>query len=448
MASNEKIIWDYLKSQGLNDYGIAGLMGNLYAESGMSPKNLQNTFEKSLGFTDDTYTAAVDNGTYANFVRDSAGYGLAQWTYWSRKQNLLNFAKARGVSIGDLNMQLAFLVKELGDYGLLNQLKNAASVLAASNVILLQFEKPADQSASMQSRRAGFGQAYFDKYAASVQSVTSTATAKGDVKSMSNSPLVAYTQLSPNHSGQRKHTIDRISPHCVVGQCTAEALGAWFAKSSTQASSNYGIDRDGRVGLYVEEKNCSWCTSSQANDNRAVTIECASDNKEPYAMNSKVYASIIELCVDICERNGKTKLLWFGDKEKSLLYEPKADEMVLTVHRWFAQKSCPGEWLYSRLGQVAAAVTERLQGEGGKGDEDMLSYEDWKKYMEQYRKELQDNDCGNWSEAARKWAISTGMISGMGNTADGQPNYAWADQLTREQAAALFYRFAQMMGKV
>ena len=115
-----------------------------------------------------------------------------------------------------------------------------------------------------------------------------------------NSKMVAYTKLSPNHSGQRTHSIDRITPHCVVGQCTAEGLGDWFAKSSTQASSNYGVDKNGRVGLYVEEKNRSWCSSSGANDQRAVTIECASDTKEPYWMNDKVYQSLIKLCVDIC----------------------------------------------------------------------------------------------------------------------------------------------------
>lgn len=117
-----------------------------------------------------------------------------------------------------------------------------------------------------------------------------------------NSSMVVYTKLSPNHSGQRTHSIDRISPHCVVGQCTAEGLGDWFAKSSTQASSNYGIDRSGRVGMYVEEKNRSWCTSSGANDQRAITIECASDTKEPYTMYDVVYQTLIELCVDICKR--------------------------------------------------------------------------------------------------------------------------------------------------
>lgn len=177
-----------------------------------------------------------------------------------------------------------------------------------------------------------------------------------------NSGMVDYTRLSPNRSGQRTHTIDRISPHCVVGHCTAEGLGDWFARSSTQASSNYGIDRNGRVGLYVEEKNRSWCTSSNANDQRAVTIECASDAKEPYTMKSSVYATLVKLCTGICRRNGKSKLLWLGDKDKALAYNPAADEMVLTVHRWFADKSCPGEWLYSRLGDLASKVTAALGG--------------------------------------------------------------------------------------
>ena len=178
-----------------------------------------------------------------------------------------------------------------------------------------------------------------------------------------NSPMVAYTKLSPNHSGQRTHSIDRITPHCVVGQCTAEGLGDWFARSSTQASSNYGIDKDGRVGLYVEEKNRSWCSSSNANDQRAITIECASDTTEPYAFRDVVYQKLIKLCVDICKRNGKNKLIWFGDKDKTLAYTPKAGEMILTVHRWFANKSCPGNWMYTRMGDLATKVTAQLSGE-------------------------------------------------------------------------------------
>lgn len=177
-----------------------------------------------------------------------------------------------------------------------------------------------------------------------------------------NSKLVDYKRLSPNHSGLRTHTIDRITPHCVVGQCTVETLGSIFMDRNYEASCNYGIGKDGRVALIVEEKNRSWCSSSGLNDQRAITIECASDKTAPYAMNSKVYASLINLCVDICKRNGKKKLLWLGDKNKTLNYNPKADEMVITVHRWFANKSCPGDWLYNRLGDLATEVTKRLSG--------------------------------------------------------------------------------------
>ena len=177
-----------------------------------------------------------------------------------------------------------------------------------------------------------------------------------------NSSLVSYTKLSPNHSGQRTHSIDRITPHCVVGQCSVETLGNIFLPTSRQASCNYGIGVDGRVGMYVEEKNRSWCSSSSANDQRAVTIECASDTTEPYAFKDVVYQTLIKLCVDICKRNGKKKLLWLGDKDKTLSYEPKSDEMVLTVHRWFANKSCPGSWMYARMGDLAAKVTAQLGG--------------------------------------------------------------------------------------
>lgn len=179
---------------------------------------------------------------------------------------------------------------------------------------------------------------------------------------MSNSTLVSYTKLSPNHSGQRTKSIDTITPHCVVGQLSVETLGNVFAPVSRQASSNYGIGTDGRVAMYVEEKNRSWCSSSPENDQRAVTIECASDTTEPYTMNNAVYNSLINLCVDICKRNGKSKLLWFGDKAKTLAYTPKANEMIITVHRWFANKSCPGDWLYARLGDLATKVTAKLGG--------------------------------------------------------------------------------------
>lgn len=177
---------------------------------------------------------------------------------------------------------------------------------------------------------------------------------------MSNSPLVNCTVKSPNHSGKRTHRISRITPHCVVGQLSAESIGGCFTRRSRRASCNYGIGYDGRICLIVDEAYRSWCSSSNSNDQRAVTIECASGKTAPYVMNSAVYKRLVDLCVDICKRNGITKLLWLGSKEATLAYEPKANEAVLTAHRWFANKSCPGDWLYSRYGDLAKKVNARL----------------------------------------------------------------------------------------
>lgn len=179
---------------------------------------------------------------------------------------------------------------------------------------------------------------------------------------MSNSSLVNCIIKSPNHSGARTHSIDRITPHCVVGQLTAESIGGCFISSSRQASCNYGIGKDGRVVLCVDEDKRSWCSSSNSNDQRAVTIECASDTVEPYTMNNVVYEKLVALCADICRRNGINKLLWLGSKEATLAYTPKNGEAVLSAHRWFANKSCPGNWLYNKYGDLANRVTSLLGG--------------------------------------------------------------------------------------
>lgn len=218
--TNEEKIWNYLTAQGLTEAGAAGLMGNLYAESGLEPKNLQNSYEKKLGYTDATYTAAVDNGTYQNFARDAAGYGLAQWTYWSRKEALLDYAKARGKSVGDLETQLGFLVQELSlDYkAVLTTLKATENVKAASNVVLLKFERPADQSVAVQNARAKIGQAYYDKYAAK-------AAPEGGSMSMTEQQLrkkyvdYAITYLGCKESdGSHKKIIDLYNSHTPLAQ--------------------------------------------------------------------------------------------------------------------------------------------------------------------------------------------------------------------------------------
>lgn len=173
---------------------------------------------------------------------------------------------------------------------------------------------------------------------------------------MSNSSMVDYISISPNRTSPRNHKIDTITIHCVVGQLSVERLGAVFEPRSRKASCNYGIGSDGRIGMYVEEKDRSWCSSNASNDHRAITIECASDTTHPYAINDKVYKSLIKLCADICKRNNIKELKWKADK--SLIGQ--VDKQNMTVHRWFANKACPGDYIYNRLGMIAKEVNASL----------------------------------------------------------------------------------------
>ena len=179
---------------------------------------------------------------------------------------------------------------------------------------------------------------------------------------MSNSSLSCMRVISPNRNSPRNHKIDTITPHCVVGQMGVDALGSEFSRESKGASCNYGIGYDGRIVTVVDEEDRSWCSSSPSNDNRAITIECASDAFYPYAVNANVWKSLVELCADICKRNGKTKVLWLRSKEATLACSPKAGEVVLSAHRWFDNKSCPGDYLYSRYGQLAKEINQKLSG--------------------------------------------------------------------------------------
>lgn len=256
-----------------------------------------------------------------------------------------------------------------------------------------------------------------------------------------NSPLTDYTRLSPNHSGLRKHAIDTITIHCMAGNLSVEGCGAMFANPERKASSNYGIGSDGRIGLYVEEKNRSWCTSSASNDNRAVTIEVANiEKQEPWRVSDEAFKSLIKLCADICKRNGIKQLLWKADP--TLIGQVNKQNM--TVHRWFANKSCPGNWLFANHGRIAEEVNKLLvQGEGDVVTQEQFN-QMFKVAMAEYRKSLQDNDAGAWSKTGREWAVGTGLIKGGTPLPNGQPNYMWEDFITREQMAELFYRFKDM----
>ena len=163
---NEHAIWTFLLEKGLPEPAVFGLMGNLRAESGLNPINLENYYEKKLGFSDQTYTAAVDSGAYGGFVSDRAGYGLAQWTSAGRKQGLLNHAQSTHRSIGNLTMQLEYLWAELnGNYkGVLNGIKAAKSIREASDIVLTRFEIPADQSERVKQQRAALGEDIYAQY--------------------------------------------------------------------------------------------------------------------------------------------------------------------------------------------------------------------------------------------------------------------------------------------
>lgn len=173
---------------------------------------------------------------------------------------------------------------------------------------------------------------------------------------MSNSKLVTYTRLSPHKNSPRNHVIDTITIHCIAGQWTAKQGCDYFATTGRDCSANYVVGKDGSIGLSVEEKDRSWCSSSGSNDHRAVTIEVASDAAHPYAVTDAAYKALVDLCVDICQRNGIKELKWKADR--SLIGQ--VDKQNMTVHRWFANKACPGDYLYNRHGQIAAEVNARL----------------------------------------------------------------------------------------
>lgn len=318
-TNNEEKIWNYLKGIGLSDAGTAGLMGNLYAESGLIPNNLQNTYEKKLGLSDAEYTKRVDSGAYANFVRDSAGYGLAQWTYWSRKQGLLDFAKSRGTSIADLETQLGFLAKELSGYSsLLSLLKSANSVKEASDAVLTQFERPADQSSSVKTKRAGYGQAYFDKYAKKA-----VVSAKKEVSALKL--VQAILTKNPCYTSGKKITVKGLMLHSVgCPQPSANAfVKNWNSASYDRACVHGFIDaNDGTVYQTLPWNHRGWHAGGSANNTHIGVEMCepacikytsgasftCSDKSAALAAVQRTYNSAVQLFAMLCKEYGLNPL--------------------------------------------------------------------------------------------------------------------------------------------
>ncbi len=321
--ANEQRIWQYFEKKGFTKYGIAGLMGNLRAESGLNPKNLQNTYEKSLGMTDAQYTQAVDNGTYSNFIKDSAGYGLAQWTFWSRKEKLYKFAKEQKKSIGDLDMQLDFLYKELKEnYTSVHKtLCNATSVLEASNAVLLKFERPADQSEAVQKKRASYGQEYFDTYGTN-KIVNSTNKEETNMGKVITTGMISATINgikvdtskkchSSNYTNDSSRTVNYIVMHYTGNsKDTAWANANYFQGANRNASAHFFVDN---TSIYqsVELRDVAWhCGGytyyhSSCRNSNAIGIEmcCTAGN---YTISATTIKNSAYLCAYLCKLLGIT----------------------------------------------------------------------------------------------------------------------------------------------
>ncbi|WP_297234029.1 peptidoglycan recognition protein family protein [uncultured Flavonifractor sp.] len=263
---------------------------------------------------------------------------------------------------------------------------------------------------------------------------------------MSNSPLATYTRLSPNRTSPRNHAIDTITIHCTGGQGTAKQIldmahfNTYDPKNGS--SCNYAVGKDGSIGLGVDEGDRSWCSSNGANDHRAITIEVSSESISPYKVTEKALAALIDLLVDICQRNGIKRLVWSESKADRVNHRGGCN---MTCHRDFAAKACPGDYLYALEGDIAKSVNKRLNGQTIEEGE-IVTYDQWKAFMGQYRAELRKSDGGDWSKEAREWAVNAGIVTGSGEV-NGLPVYMWEDLSTREQLITVLYRFAKAIGQ-
>ena len=474
MASNEKIIWDFLKNQGFTDAGAAGLMGNLYAESGLSPINLQNSYNTKLKYSDTAYTAAVDNGKYTNFVKDSAGYGLAQWTYWSRKQNLLNYAKSTGKSIGDLNMQLEFLMQELnaGYKSLLNILRNTRSVKEASNGVLLQFERPADQSVKVQEKRAAYGQKYYDKY-----TQKKTQQKNGMKYDLDNPPLVCMQTNSTcykstktmnplgilwHSTGANNPTLKRYIQPLEKDINYSEMINL-IGKNSNRNDYNHASYKSGLnawIGKLADGsvstiQTMPWnyrpwgCGSGKKGscNNNWIQFEICEDNLNDKSYFDKVYKEACELTAYLCNLynlNPKGYVIYNGIKVPVILCHADSYNLGLgsnhgDILHWFNKY---GKTMNDVRNDVAALLENATPAAPVIPDlnipveeEEEMTQEKFNQMMDTWLAEQAKKDPGTWSAEARQWAENANLIAG-----DSEGKKMYKKPLTREEFVAVLYR--------
>lgn len=472
---NGKIIWDCLKANGLSDCGAAGLMANLKAESGLNPCALQHSYKRKLGYTDAPYTAAVDSGEYTNFVYDKAGYGIAQWTHWSRKKALLEYARATGRSIGDLQMQLEYLLIELKKYGLLDNLRAATSVQEASNLVLLQFEKPAsiyteDKQKTM-AKRAGYGQDYYDKYAVRGGKRTMKYTAAHPpvqcfmrqstwYKSVGTVPIRGvlwhstgadnpyisrYVQPDDDAPDREKligilgrnrygndwnHQQVKKGVHAFVGKLTSGEVSTIQVGEWNKKAWGCGPGRKGSC-------NNGW-----------VQFEICEDGLDDPDYFDKVYREAVELTAYLCKIHGlnpKGTVTFCGVKTPVILCHQDSYRLGLggnhgDVYTWFSRY---GKTMDDVRNDVAALLEGAGNDDGNGKEEDDMTKADVLEIIKEYEAQRDAARAkaapGEWSKDARAWAESNGVIAGTG------AGMQYKATCTREQVVQLLYRAAHLL---
>lgn len=354
--TNAEKIYDYLISHGLTEIAAFGLLGNMQAESGLNPWNLQNSYEAKLGYNDATYTAYVDNGIYHAFATDKAGYGLCQWTSEGRKQGLLAHAKETGRSIGDMEMQLEWLVRELntGYKSVLSGINKAKTIREASDIVLTKFERPKDQGEAVKILRANNGETIRSQ-------ITGTKVIiKSDKPQGADSSLVSAVDWNDNNYGKRSK-VTGVTIHHMAGDMTIESCMKYHRTCGKSVSANYYIGSDGRIGQAVPESKAAYTSSNKTNDMEKITIEVAnSATGSPWKISDAAYKSLVNLVADICTRHKIPSVNYTGDKNG-----------VITEHRMFTNTTCPGETIhdYLKSGKLVKDVNEKLGNKTEKAEE-------------------------------------------------------------------------------
>lgn len=433
--TNIEIVWNYLYKQIKNPYGTAGLMGNLKAESNFNPRNLQNSFEKILGLNDEQYTKQVDNGKYTNFIYDKAGYGLAQWTYWSLKKQLYDFTKKKNTSIGDLNTQLEFLIYQLSTYypTVWNTLINCKDIQTASNIVLTQFERPKDQSLKIQQQRLYYGVEIYDQF-----------IGKGeDMKIVDN-------LTTSNYQKGNNRKIKYIVIHYFGSLGTAKNISNYFKNPAAKSSAHYCVDEKDIIYRSVKDEDIAWHCGTRKGYKHP---ECRNANSigievRPCKINkSNIVASDTDWYFDPRAIENTVQLV----KQLMQKYNIPADRVIR--HYDVTGKLCPRPLCgidmnsyYKTSGDYQWQLFKQKIGDNiniNEEDEDDMTQDKFNEMMEVYLNQQAEKDASSWSNTERTWAESKGYIKG-----DNLNRKMYKKFMTREEMIVVLYRIMKDKGLV